>query len=352
VSLCLWAARCDYMGLISFIVRRLVLTTLVLLMLLLITFVLSHMLSSNPIVAWLGKSASLHPELAALYAKKYHLNDPIYVQFGYYIWGVLHGDMGFSVMRGQPVMAGITQTLPNTLQIVGVAVLITVALGIPLGILSARYHGKYLDNTIRSFYLAGISSPAFFTSLLLMLIFGFFLRLLPSGGLLSPEIARPPIITAFPLVDALLAGNFGAFADECLHLIMPSLALALGVFGFLVRVLKNSILEVMLSNYVRTARAKGLSESEVFLDHALKNSMMPVITLTGLIVTWLVTSSLFVESVFSYPGMGQLVVQALAALDYPTILGTTIVFAVIIFVASLCADILYAVANPEIRLGE
>ena len=104
------------MGLISFIVRRLALTTLVLVTLLLITFVLSHMLSSNPLVAWLGKSASLHPELAALYAEKYHLNDPIYVQFGYYIWGVLHGDLGFSVLRGQPVVTGIAQTLPNTLR--------------------------------------------------------------------------------------------------------------------------------------------------------------------------------------------------------------------------------------------
>src|SRR5208337_4431068 len=130
----------------------------------------------------------------------------------------------------------------------------------------------------------------------------FFLHLLPTGGLISPGIIRPRSITNFPLIDAMLAGDFTAVSDELAHLLMPSLALALTVFGFLVRVLRNSILEVMQTNYVRTARAKGLTENDVFVKHALKNSMMPAVTLIGLMVTWLVTSSLFVESLFSYPG--------------------------------------------------
>ncbi|HYW01460.1 MAG TPA: ABC transporter permease [Candidatus Acidoferrum sp.] len=339
------------MELLTYFLRRLALTIMVLFTLLLMTFILTHAISSNPLVAWLGRSASLHPELAALYAEKYHLNDPIYVQFGYYVWGVINGNLGFSAVRGQLVSAAIIQTLPNTLQIVFFAILISLGLGLPLGILSARYSGRYADNTIRAFYLAGISSPAFFTAILLMLAFSFFLHLLPTGGLISPDIIRPRAITNFPLIDAILSGDTTAASDELAHLLMPSLALALTVFGFLVRVLRNSMLEVMQTNYVRTARAKGLTENDVFVKHALKNSLMPVVTLIGLMVTWLVTSSLFVETVFSYPGMGQLVVQALSALDYPIILGATIVFALIIFTANFCADIVYAVINPEIRLG-
>lgn len=340
------------MELFRYVVRRLALTIMVLFILLLMTFSLSHLISSNPIVAWLGRSASLHPELAALYAEKYHLNDPFYVQFGYYVWGVLNGNLGFSVVRGQLVSAAISQTLPNTLQIVFFAMLISLGLGIPLGVLSARHSTRFVDNSVRAFYLAGIASPAFFTAIVLMLVFSFFLHLLPTGGLISPGIIKPRAVTNFPLLDAFLAGNITAASDEILHLLMPGMALALGVFGFLVRVLRNSILEVMQTNYVRTARAKGLTENDVFVKHALKNSMMPAVTLIGLMVTWLVTSSLFVESVFSYPGMGQLVVQALSALDYPVILGATIIFALLIFAANFCADVVYAVINPEIRLGD
>jgi peptide/nickel transport system permease protein len=152
-------------------------------------------------------------------------------------------------------------------------------------------------------------------------------------------------------LDALLEGNFAYFFSALQHVILPSLSLALGTFGVVVRVLRSSMLDVMRSNYVRTARAKGLPENTVFFKHGLRNAMISVVTLSSLIVTWLITGTIFVESIFSYPGMGQYVYQALLVQDYAGILGTTIVFAIIIILSNLVADILYVVVDPQIRLG-
>ena len=338
------------MGLLSFVLRRLGLAVFVLLGVAIITFILSHSISSNPIVAWLGRAASMYPDLAAAYAAKYHLNDPLYVQFYYYIAGLLQGDLGYSVLKGRPVAVAIRETLPYTLQIAFFAIVFTLVIGIPLGVLAGRYHRKAADYGIRAFYLAGVSSPAFLLALFLLIVLTYMLRLLPSGGALSPGVSAPKPFTGFILIDSLLEGNLGTFLDGLVHIIMPSLALALGVFGYVTRVLRASILEVMRTNYIRSARAKGLDENTIFFKHALRNAMISVVTLASLLVTWLVTGTLFAETIFTYPGVGQYLVQALSALDYPSILAITLVFAGIIVATNLAADILYAVVDPEIRL--
>jgi peptide/nickel transport system permease protein len=338
------------LGLLSFVLRRLGLAIFVLLGVAIITFVLSHSISSNPIVAWLGRAASIHPELAAAYAEKYHLSEPMHVQFWYYILGLLQGDLGYSVFKGKPVADAIWETLPFTLQIAVFAILFTLVIGIPLGVLAGRYHGKAADYGIRGFYLAGVSSPAFLVALFLLIVLTYSLRLLPSGGALSPGVSAPESRTGFIILDSLLEGNWATFGDSLAHIFMPSMALALGVFGYVTRVLRASILEVMRTNYIRTARAKGLDENVVFFKHAFRNAMIPIVTLASLIVTWLVTGTLFAETIFTYPGVGQYMVLALASLDYPSILGITLVFAVIIVFSNLVADILYAVVDPEIRL--
>jgi len=301
-------------------------------------------------VAWLGRAASIHPELVAAYVKRFHLHEPLYVQFYYYLAGLIQGDLGYSVYKGEPVATAIAQTLPYTLQIAVFSILLTLVIGIPLGVLAAQYHRKMTDFGIRAFYLAGISSPAFLLCLFLLLVFTYTLHVLPSGGALSPEVLSPKSVTGFIVIDSLLAGDWTAFGDALAHLIMPSLALALGVFGYVTRVLRASILDVLKTNYIRTARAKGLAENSVFFKHALRNAMIPVVTLASLLTAWLVTGTLFAETIFTYPGVGQYAVQALSSLDYPSILAITLVFALIIVVANLVADILYAVVDPEIRL--
>jgi len=335
-----------------YILRRLLFGIVVLVAVVTVTFILSRSLGGNTVVAWLGKSASMHPELAKLYTEKYHLNDPIPVQYYYYVVNLLQGNLGFSPTRGfQPVIEVISTTLPFTLQIALTALLISIVLGIFLGVLSAKYQHKKADTCIRAFYLAGYASPPFFIALLLLVVFAFKLNLLPTGGAVDVQLTPPSIITGLPIVDAAIEGNVPYLLSSLRHLILPSLALALVTFGVLTRVLRSSLLEVMHANYIRTARAKGLVENTVFFKHALRNAMISVVTISSLMVTWLITGTIFVESIFAYPGMGQYLVTALAGQDYPGILGVTIVFAVIIVVTNLIADILYAVADPQIRLG-
>ena len=340
------------MNVFRYIFRRVLFGAGVLVAVVTMTFVLSRSLGGNTVMAWLGKSASIHPELARLYAEKYHLNDPIPVQYYYYVLNLLQGNLGFSPSRGfEPVIQVIAETLPFTLQIAFCAFVISVVLGVALGVLSAQYHKKPLDNCIRGFYLAGYSSPPFFVALILLILFAFIFHVLPSGGAFDLAVTPPTPITGLPIVDSLIEGNVSYFVSGVQHLILPSFALALVTFGVLTRVLRSSLLDVMHANYIRTARAKGLDENTVFFKHGLRNAMISVVTISSLMVTWLITGTIFVENIFAYPGMGQYLVTALAAEDYPGILGVTMVFAVVIVITNLIADILYAVVDPQVRLG-
>ncbi|TLX97799.1 MAG: ABC transporter permease [Thaumarchaeota archaeon] len=340
------------MNLPQYVLRRLFFAVIVVLSVITITFVLSHYVGSDVIVAWLGKSAALHPQLAQLYAAKYHLNEPIWVQYYYYIVGLLQGNFGYSPSRGfLPVLAVIGQTLPLTLQLVFFAFVISLGLGVLLGALSARYGHTYVDGGIRAFYLAGYSSPPFFVALVLLIVFASILQLLPSGTAVDSSLAQPSLISGIPILDSLLEGKWAYFASAVEHAILPSLALALVTFGVITRILRSSLMEVLQMNYIRTARAKGLDENAVFYRHALRNAFIPVVTLSSIILTWLITGTIFVENVFAYPGLGQYVVTALLGQDYPGILAATIVFAVTIAVGNLVADLLYAVVDPQIRLG-
>lgn len=332
--------------------RRIFLAIFVLLGVVVVTFILSHSLGGDPVVAWLGRAAGAHPALAEAYRVKYHLRDPLWVQFYYYITGLFQGNLGFSPSRGfVPVSVVIVQTLPLTLQIAFFAIVLTLVLGVVLGVISAKYHHKTIDRSIRSFYLAGISSPAFFLAILLLILFTLELHLFPSGSAADPNLPAPYPITWIPMLDSLIELNIPYFLSSVQHTVLPALALALGTFGVIVRVLRSSMLEVMHTNYIRTARAKGLDETTVFFKHGLRNAMISVVTLASLVVTWMMTGTIFVENIFAYPGIGQYVFQALSAQDYPGIMATTLVFALIIVFSNLAADITYAIVDPQIRLG-
>ncbi len=340
------------LNLLRYVFRRLFFGIFVLIAVMTITFVLSHNLGGDIIYAWLGKSAGVHHDLAILYAQKYHLSDPIWVQYYYYVVGLLQGNFGYSPSRGfQPVLTVIGETLPYTLQLVFFAFIISIVLGVGLGLLSARHSHTPTDGGIRAFYLAGYSSPPFFIALLLVIIFAYILRIAPGGGAFDPNVIQPTWITGLPLLDSLLEANWTYLASGLEHTILPATALALVTFGVVTRIFRSSLLEVMSMNYIRTARAKGLDEGTVFYKHGVRNALIPVITLSSIILTWLITGTIFVESVFSYPGMGQYVVSAVLGEDYPGILATTLVFALTIVIGNLIADILYVVVDPQIRLG-
>ena len=339
------------MGIISFLTRRLATGIFVLFGVTLITFILAHMVPGNPVIAWLGKQAAQHPELAQAYAVKYHLNDPLYLQYFYYLNGLIHLDLGYSPTRGEPLVMAIAQTLPYTLQLVFLALLFVVFLGCLTGILAAKYAGKLPDRIIYSFYVFGIASPPFFVALVLILIFSLFLPILPTGGLMDVTINPPYSITGLPLLDALVEGKLAAFDSLLSHAILPSLALALTVFGLLTRVLRADILGLLNSNFVRAARARGVSENKIFFKYAFKNSLISVITLTSILTIFLLVGDIFVEYIFAYPGIGQYAVQAALSLEYPSILGTTLVYAIIIVIVNLVTDLTYGLVDPRIRHG-
>jgi len=338
------------MGLATFLLRRIVAGATVLLGVTALTFVLSHLIPGDPVVLWLGRTAQTQPQLAAIYVKMYHLHDPLYIQFFYYVSGLLHLQLGFSPSRAEPVLQAIKESLPVTLQLVLLCMVITTVLGILSGILSALYAGRLPDKTSRAIYLFGTASPPFLIPLLLILVFTYLIPVLPNGGLINEFIPLPHPITGFSLVDAVLTGDWAAFGSLVQHMLLPALALSLASYGIVTRVLRSSILEVMGSNFVRAARARGIPERRVLYNYAFKNSLVELITLLTLIFNFTLTGDVFVEQIFSYPGLGRYALDAALAFDYPGLFGTTLVYAVFVVGANLLADLLYAVVDPRISL--
>ncbi len=249
------------MNIAKYVLRRFVLAIFVLLCVSLITFILSHNMGGNPVCAWLGRFGCGNAGLVQIYTQQFHLNAPIYVQYYYYVVGLLQGNLGVSPARGlSPVLTVIEETLPYTIQIAFFAIIASIILGILLGVLSALYHHNPIDKGIRTFYLAGYSSPSFFMALILIIVFVYFTHLLPSGNAADITLSTPRTITGFPMLDSLLVGDFVYFASSLSHVILPSLALVLTTFGVVTRVLRSSMLDTMHANYIRTARAKGVDE--------------------------------------------------------------------------------------------
>jgi len=230
-----------------------------------------------------------------------------------------------------------------------VAMIFVVLLGTITGLLAAKYASRPPDRIISGFYIFGVASPPFFLPLVLIIVFALFLPILPTGGQIDLLVKLPLVITGIPIIDALFEGNWTAFSSLLTHIVLPSLSLALGAFGILTRILRSNTLQQLDSNYIRAARARGVPENKISFKYAFKNSLISVITLISLLAIFLISGDIFVENIFAYPGMGQYAVQAALTLDYPAILGTTLVYGIIIVLLNLAADLLYAVVDPRIR---
>jgi len=235
------------------------------------------------------------------------------------------------------------------MDLVLMSLIFTVAIGIGSGLVAAWFAKKLPDKLMKVFYIIGFASPPFFTALAVILVFTFVIHGLPTSGAIGNFVSPPKTITGLPLLDALLTLNWTAFESLLTHLVLPSLANALAIYGVLTRVLRSSLIDIMHSNFIIAARARGISQSKIFFGHAFRNSLVTVITLIALLFTFILGSTIFVENVFSYPGIGQYLVEATVAVDYPSILGITLIFALLILIVNLLADILYAIADPRIR---
>jgi len=313
-----------------------------------VTFLISFVFTPDVVRAWAGLRAS-QATLNAL-RLRYHLNDPIYVQYYYYMVNLFTGNWGLDPNSGRPVISEIEFFFPATLELALASIIITVLVGIPLGVVAAMYHNRKADHAVRLTYLAAYSSPPFFVALLVIFIFGYVLQIFPTQGELSPNLAFPTSITGMVIVDSALTLNWPVFADAVWHIVLPATALALIYFGIVTRITRASMLEILQKDFIRGTFATGLPKRTVIIKHAVRNALIPTITVLGLVLGQLLGGAIVIETIFQWPGIGLYATQSIESYDFPAIIGITVLFALGVVVANLIADILYAFLDPRIKL--
>jgi peptide/nickel transport system permease protein len=305
----------------------------------LITFAISHLIPGDPARLIAGDRAS--DALVAGIRHQLGLDLPLYQQYGRYLMDLLHGDLGTSIRTNRPVLEDLQAFFPATLELALVALFLAILVGVPLGVLSAVYH---------NLAVTGISTPAFWLGLGAIVLFYGHLGWLPGGGRLSEGVAPPPTFTGFYLIDALLAGDGGLFLDALEHLILPAATLGFVTLGVVARQIRSAMLDQLGEDYIRTARAYGLSRWTVILRHALPNALIPSVTVLGLTLGDLLYGAVLTETVFAWPGMGAYVVKSIQSLDFPAVMGFAILVSFIYVLLNMAIDLLYRVIDP--RIGE
>jgi peptide/nickel transport system permease protein len=281
--------------------------------------------------------------------EEFHLNEPLHVQLWYFLRDAVQGDLGYSYVLKRPVTKLIAERLPATIELALGALFFSLVIAIPIGIISAVKQNSLLDRISMSSAFLGISMPGFWLGIVLILLFSVYLQWLPVQGRISVGV-RLEEQTGFFVVDSLLSGNIEALKSSLLHLILPSVTLGAAVAAVIARVLRSSMLETLRSDYVTLARSKGASEWIVVLKHALRNALIPTVTVLGLQIGILLGGNMVIETVFGWPGLGRMVVKAIFDRDFPLIQGSVMIYAFIFVMASLIVDILYTYLNPKISL--
>ncbi|MBB3612622.1 ABC transporter permease [Rhizobium sp. BK602] len=318
---------------LGYSLRRLLIGSGMLLALSLLTFVLLRLTPGDPIDAYIDPNVPMSPADLAALRTRLGLDQPLPLQYLAWLKQALAGNLGYSIKRfDQPVLDLVLSRVGPTLLLMGSAILIAILGGIAIGVVSAVRRNSLLDVSFSIFALAGISSPAFLSALIGLYVFSVRLRWMPSGGMLTP------------------GANF-SIGDLLRHLVLPASLLAIAQAALITRYMRASLLEVLSQDYVRTARAKGVYEFWVITKHALRNALLPVVTLIGSTIGLAIGGAIFIESVFNWPGMGLLLVDAVSARDYPVIMGATLVIGACVIVVNLLTDITYAVIDPRIKVG-
>jgi peptide/nickel transport system permease protein len=312
----------------------------------LLVFSFIHLIPGDPAVAMLGERAT--PEKVAEVRVRLGLDRPIWEQYALYLGKVVRGDLGVSVVRGDPVLTDLRRRFPATVELTTAAIILAVTLGIPVGVASAVWRNSLVDSLARLWALVGVSMPIFWLGLMLAWFFGVQLRLLPTGFRLESGTTFTPW-TNFVILDAALQGDWPLLADALRHLVLPALALATIPLAVVARMTRASMLEVLSREYIRTAVAKGLPQTAVILRHALRNALLPVLTVVGLQVGHLLAGAILTETIFSWPGIGLWVYEAIEARDYAIVQGASLVIAVIVVAVNLVTDLLYTAVDPRIE---
>lgn len=331
----------------AILLRRLLMLGLVMVGVTVICFVISRMIPGDPAQLILGPRAT--PQAIAELRSQLGLDQAVHVQYARYVSELLRGDFGTSITTRQPVLSELLGYIPATLELMGLAMVIAIVVGVPLGVVCAVRRDTWVDSLVRAVAIAGISTPTFWLGLMGVLLFYAQLGWLPGSGRLDIGVAPPPHVTGLYLVDAALAGDGLAWRSAFNHLLLPAATLALASIGTVVRLIRAAMIEVLAEDYIRTARACGLPEWRVHYVLALKNALIPFVTVLGLELAALLFGSVVIESVFAWPGVGHHVLGAILNLDFPVIMGFTVLASVVYVLANLIVDLSYLVLDPRIR---
>lgn len=335
------------MRLLGYALKRLLYSIPVLIGVTLLVFLISHAIPGDPARMMAGEKAS--SEAVARFRHSMGLDRPLPVQYVAYLGGLLRGDLGISIRNQRPVARDLLDAFPATLELTLASMLLCVLIGLPLGIISAVRRNHLFDHVSRVFSVVGVSMPVFWLGLMLLLLFYSRLGWLPGSGRLDVMIDPPARITGMYFVDSLLEGNGRALASALSHIVLPAFCLSYVYLAIVTRITRSSMISVLGLDYITTARANGLPERRIVMKHGLKNALIPTVTITGLSIGELLGGAILTETIFDWPGMGKYVVDSVGYLDFPAIMGFTLVVAVVYVIVNLLVDLTYALLDPQIR---
>jgi peptide/nickel transport system permease protein len=333
----------------ALIVRRLLAMVPLMVGMTLIAFVVSHSVPADPVAAHLGQRAMEDRVIVAAFREQWGLDKPLHEQYLTYLGNLVRGNLGVSIRTRMPVTEDLGRYLPASAELALAATVVGVVLGIPFGVLSAVRRNQWVDHVLRGVSLLGVSSPVFWLGLVALYVFYFRLGWLPGPGRLDVGMPEPMRITGMYVLDSLLTGNWTTFSASVRHLILPGLVLASVYLGLVTRMTRSSMLEVLSADYVRTARGKGLAERLVIYRHALGNALIPTITVLGLAFGDILAGTVLTETIFSWPGIGRYAYQSAVTLDFPAIMGVSLLIAAVFITVNLLTDIAYLVLDPRLR---
>ncbi len=335
--------------LFTLLAKRLSTSLIVLIGVSMLIFLIARIIPGDPVRIALGPNATT--EQIAKMRSELHLDDSIVVQYGYFIRDLANGDLGVSLYTNRPVTTDIVQFLPATLELVIMAGIMMVGLGLPLGVISARYKGRFADNLIRLIALLTVSAPSFVWAVILMLLFAFYLPFFPIAGRITDSYSIE-VITGFLMIDTLLAGNINAFGNAFWHIILPAFALSLSGIGQAARLTRANMVETYEKPYIEMARSYGFSEKRIANRFAFRPSLIPSLTIIGLDFAAMLGNAFLVEAVFAWPGLSRYGVAVILRKDLNAIVGTVLIIATTFLIINVVVDLLIAFINPRIRYSQ
>ena len=336
---------------LRFIGKRLIYLVIMLLGVATLVFILTKLIPGDPVTANLSQRALSDPEIVAAYKMRYGLDKPVITQYLYYMRNLLQLDLGTSIRTGNTVLSELKRCFPATIELALCSIIIATVVGIFFGIISAIRRNSVIDQIVRAISVTGVSVPSFWLALLVLFFFYYKLQIMPGPGRLGTGYAPPDPVTGLYIIDSILEGNMSKLADTLKHLVLPSCVLAAFTMGLITRTTRSNLLDVMSTDYIRTAKAKGLSRTRLIMRHALGNALIPVLTVIGLGLGNLLGGMVLVETIFNWPGVGQFAYQSVMSADFPAIIGVALLIALNYMVINTVVDILYGVIDPRVRYG-